>query len=119
MAAPGGPGPQAVRRGQGSGVSAPSLIAWRFLAAAPPQAAKVLLYEDERRVTLAQVLPGLGGASEVWALVGPEGGFAPEEAARAVAAGFVSCRLPHTILRAETASLALAGVIRFAMQSAC
>ncbi|MBU4278629.1 MAG: 16S rRNA (uracil(1498)-N(3))-methyltransferase [Proteobacteria bacterium] len=85
------------------------------LAAAPPEAAKLLLYEDEGRTSLSQVLPGLNGAAEVWALIGPEGGFTPEEAAQAVAAGFVSCRLPHTILRAETASLALAGVIRFAL----
>ena len=85
------------------------------LAAAPPQAAKLLLYEDEERTSLAQALPGLSGAGEVWALVGPEGGFTPQEAAQAVAAGFVSCRLPHAILRAETASLALASVIRFAV----
>ncbi|MCF8043334.1 MAG: 16S rRNA (uracil(1498)-N(3))-methyltransferase [Desulfarculaceae bacterium] len=85
------------------------------LAAAPPDAAKLLLYEDEKRTSLSQVLPGLAGAGEVWALIGPEGGFTPEEAGQAVATGFISCRLPHTILRAETASLALAGVIRFAL----
>ncbi|MCB2191876.1 MAG: 16S rRNA (uracil(1498)-N(3))-methyltransferase [Deltaproteobacteria bacterium] len=85
------------------------------LAVAPAQAAKLLLYEDEERTNLSQVLPSLTGAGEVWALIGPEGGFTPEEAAQAVTAGFTSCRLPHTILRAETASLALAGVIRFAL----
>lgn len=85
------------------------------LAAAPPDAAKLLLYEDEQHGSLAQALPGLAGMGDVWALIGPEGGFTPGEAAQAVAAGFISCRLPHTILRAETASLALAGVIRFAL----
>ncbi|BEQ16125.1 RsmE family RNA methyltransferase [Desulfoferula mesophila] len=87
----------------------------QVLAAAPASAGKLLLYEDEARTSLAQALPGLAGAAEVWALVGPEGGFTPEEAAQAAAAGFVSCRLPHTILRAETASLVVAGVIRFAL----
>lgn len=89
------------------------------LAAAPPEAAKLLLYEDEERASLARALPGLSGAGEVWALIGPEGGFTREEAAQAVAAGFLSCRLPHAILRAETASLALASVIRFALQPPC
>lgn len=89
------------------------------LAAVPPGVARLLLYEDEERASLAQALPGLAGAGEIWALIGPEGGFTSQEAARAVAAGFVSCRLPHTILRAETASLALASVIRFALQPPC
>lgn len=86
------------------------------LAAAPGGALKLLLYEDEQGATLAQALAAAGGAGEVWALIGPEGGFAPREAAQAREAGFISCGLPHTILRAETASLAVASVIRFAWE---
>ena len=39
-------------------------------------------------------------------LVGPEGGFAPEEEAAALAIGFVPLRLGERILRTETAALA-------------
>ncbi|MCB2228116.1 MAG: 16S rRNA (uracil(1498)-N(3))-methyltransferase [Desulfarculaceae bacterium] len=83
------------------------------LAAAPDDALKLLLYEGEKRTTLAQAIAGAATPREVWALIGPEGGFAPEEAEAAQAAGFISCGLPHTILRAETACLAVASVIRF------
>ncbi len=86
----------------------------QVLSAPPAGALKLLLYEGEQQTTLATALRGAGPAEEVWALIGPEGGFAPDEAAQAQAAGFVSCGLPHTILRAETACLAVASVIRFA-----
>lgn len=83
------------------------------LAAAPDEALKLLLYEQERDTSLAGVLEAHPAAGEVWALVGPEGGFAPEEAAAAARAGFIPCGLPHVILRAETAALAVAAVLRF------
>jgi len=86
------------------------------LAAPPTGALRLLLYEGEQQTTLAAALGQAGPAEEVWALIGPEGGFAPDEAASAQAAGFVSCGLPHTILRAETACLAVASVIRFAWE---
>lgn len=47
-------------------------------------------------------------AGEVLALVGPEGGFAPEELAAAVGAGAVRAGLGPHILRVETAAIALA-----------
>lgn len=82
------------------------------LAAAPAGALRIMLYEDERQTSLAQALAAQPGAGEVWALVGPEGGLAPEEAAAAQAAGFMACGLGPVILRAETACLALAAVVR-------
>ncbi len=83
------------------------------LAAAPDQARKVILYEDETGQSLAEALARPPAAEEVWGLVGPEGGFAPEEVAQAQAAGFVSCGLGPVILRAETAALACAALVRF------
>lgn len=86
-----------------------------LLAQAPPQAHKLMLYEDETGLSLAQALatlPPLAPGGQVWGLVGPEGGFAPEEAQAAQAAGFVLCGLGPRVLRAETASLALAAVLR-------
>ncbi len=81
------------------------------LARAPGAARRLMLYEDDDRLPLAAALAPAAG--EVWALVGPEGGFAPEEVAQARAAGFLPCHLPGAILRAPTASLALAAVVRF------
>ncbi|MEZ5615701.1 MAG: 16S rRNA (uracil(1498)-N(3))-methyltransferase [Rhodocyclaceae bacterium] len=45
----------------------------------------------------------LAGCRRVLLLVGPEGGFAEEEAAAARAAGFAACALGPRILRTETA----------------
>ena len=85
-----------------------------MLESAPEGAAKLMLYESERNTALAHAL---GGASpdEVWILVGPEGGFTPDEADLAQGAGFIACLLPGPVLRAETASLAAASVVRFGL----
>ncbi len=79
----------------------------------PAGALRLLVYEEERGLSLAQALAGLDPGGEVWLLVGPEGGFAPQEAEAAVAAGFTACGLGPVVLRAETASLACAAVVRF------
>lgn len=83
------------------------------LAAAPVPARKVILYENETDRSLAGALAHPPAAEEVWALVGPEGGFTPEEAAQAQASGFIACGLGPVILRAETAALACAVLVRF------
>jgi 16S rRNA (uracil1498-N3)-methyltransferase len=88
------------------------------LAQAPASALKIMLYEDERHTTLAQTLAAQPGAGEVWGLVGPEGGLAPEEVEAARAAGFLSCGLGPVVLRAETACLTLAAVLRFGPRAA-
>jgi 16S rRNA (uracil1498-N3)-methyltransferase len=46
-------------------------------------------------------------------LVGPEGGFSPEEAEVASAAGFIPVRLGPRILRTETAGLAIATLLQY------
>jgi len=44
-------------------------------------------------------------------LIGPEGGFAPDEIARAQRAGMTSVRLGPRVLRTETAALAALAAI--------
>lgn len=77
-----------------------------MLGAWPPQ--RILLYCDEAGAgaPLKHLLPSLPkGAYGV--LIGPEGGFAPEERARLAALPFVrALSLGPRILRAETAALA-------------
>jgi 16S rRNA (uracil1498-N3)-methyltransferase len=50
----------------------------------------------------------IGTAREIVGLVGPEGGFTPEELAAAAAAGAVRAGLGPHVLRVETAAIALA-----------
>lgn len=84
------------------------------VAQAPDRALRIMLYEAEGSRSLAQALEAAGSVQEVWALIGPEGGFEQSEVVAAARRGFVSCGLPNTILRAETASLAVAAIVRFA-----
>lgn len=71
---------------------------------APAADVRVVACEQEHAARLAD-LPTT--ASAVTALVGPEGGFAPEETAAVRAAGFLPVSLGPRILRAETAAIVL------------
>lgn len=86
----------------------------QILARPPGGAMKLMLYEDAQDgPSLAQTLGKREELSEVWVLVGPEGGFSKDEAEEAQTAGWKLCALPGAILRTETAALAAAAVIRF------
>ncbi len=87
----------------------------RLLAVAPERARRIMLYEQEHHRPLARALAG-EAPEQVWLLVGPEGGFAPPEARAARQAGFIPCTLPGALLRAETAALAAAAVVRFGQE---
>ncbi len=65
--------------------------------------ARLMLWEGERRRALGAALTGRPQA--VALLVGPEGGFAPEEASLASSAGFVAVGLGPRVLRSETAAI--------------
>jgi 16S rRNA (uracil1498-N3)-methyltransferase len=74
----------------------------------------VLLWENERRqpfpVALAAAVARATGTGGVRLMVGPEGGFDPEEARAALEAGALPASLGPRILRAETAALAAASL---------
>lgn len=74
---------------------------------------KLLLWPREQERSLRQVVAA-PLPQAVCALIGPEGGFTPDEVERAVAAGFEPVSLGPQILRAETAALAVAAVLAFA-----
>ncbi len=74
---------------------------------------RAMLWEDERGTGLRALLadaPGRGIAL----LVGPEGGFTAEEAARARRSGFQTAGLGERILRAETAAITATALAAFA-----
>jgi 16S rRNA (uracil1498-N3)-methyltransferase len=76
-----------------------------------PQEVRILLYEEERRGLTPAALPPR--PSGVLLLIGPEGGFAPEEVARAREAGVVVAGLGPRRLRVETAAAAALGLVQF------
>ncbi|MCQ2427652.1 MAG: 16S rRNA (uracil(1498)-N(3))-methyltransferase [Clostridia bacterium] len=71
--------------------------------AASENALSLFCYEDESRTLLGDALPDSTPAS-VSVMIGPEGGFSPEEAEIASAAGLKSVSLGNRILRTESAA---------------
>lgn len=70
---------------------------------APGPARRLLLSLDSQAAPLREAA---GEREPVWFLSGPEGGFADDEEAAALAAGFQPVSLGARVLRAETAALA-------------
>ena len=74
-------------------------------------------YEDERALTLPQVLDGCAVPPRTISLViGAEGGFSPEEAEAARAAGLIPVGLGNRILRCETAPIFALSCLSFALE---
>jgi 16S rRNA (uracil1498-N3)-methyltransferase len=63
---------------------------------------------------LKDILAGLTSGS-VFAAIGPEGDFTPEEIDRAISSGFTPVSLGDTTLRVETAAIAVASYIKLAL----
>lgn len=61
--------------------------------------------EDSRPLSMMLASEGAAASSTFTLLVGPEGGFDPDEVRVAMLAGFLSCRLGPRVLRTETAAL--------------
>lgn len=73
----------------------------------------LFFYENEKQTGLRDALSsGLG--KTVSLMIGPEGGFAPEEAASAREAGLISVSLGARILRCETAPVAALAAVLYA-----
>ncbi len=74
---------------------------------------KLLLWEEEQVNRLKSTLSGLEFPESIAVLVGPEGGFSPEEAAMASAAGFIPVSLGKRIMRTETAGIVIVSILQF------
>jgi 16S rRNA (uracil1498-N3)-methyltransferase len=71
----------------------------------------LMAYEEERTQTVRDALAERPGSVSL--LIGPEGGFSPDEAHRAGAAGVRLVTLGPRVLRAETAALVLATLVLY------
>ncbi len=74
---------------------------------------KIILWEKVSDTNLRRVLTQAPAPKKVCALVGPEGGFSVHEVDKAADVGFVPVGLGRLILRAETATLAIASIIQY------
>jgi 16S rRNA (uracil1498-N3)-methyltransferase len=82
------------------------------LARAASGAETVLVLHEEAGQALATVpLPAEGTAGELWVVVGPEGGIAPDELDALAAAGAVAIRLGPHVLRSSSAGAAALAVL--------
>jgi 16S rRNA (uracil1498-N3)-methyltransferase len=88
------------------------------LSLAAPAELKLMLYEEEESWTLGDAL-GRSKPERVALLVGPEGGFDPEEVAAARAEGFLPIALGPRILRTETAALTGAALLQGLLGDLC
>ncbi|NLD45121.1 MAG: 16S rRNA (uracil(1498)-N(3))-methyltransferase [Chloroflexi bacterium] len=88
-------------------------------ACLPPPAGVLALmpYEGEQQLSLEEALRPWHGAPphEVRLIIGPEGGFAPEEVALARQQGLALVSLGPRILRVETAALAALAIVLYAL----
>jgi 16S rRNA (uracil1498-N3)-methyltransferase len=74
---------------------------------------KVILWERGTKNPLRDVLRSRGNYGEVTLMVGPEGGFNPEEVRAAQEKGFIPITLGRRILRTETAAILLVGILQY------
>jgi len=80
---------------------------------------KLFAYENESDdvKTLPSALKSLQTGQRCLIVIGPEGGFSPEEALEAKEKGFHYVSLGRRILRAETAAIYAASVFAYALES--
>lgn len=76
----------------------------------------LLAYEEERGMTLKQALSNRADAKRIALIVGPEGGFAPEETEMLTERGAVSVSLGPRILRTETAGMAMLAMALYELE---
>lgn len=90
------------------------LIDFSDLVARPsPCELKILFWENEQGRGLARLLEAQPRLKSLLIVIGPEGGFTPEEVAQAVENGFQSVGLGRRILRTETAAIAALALVQF------
>lgn len=80
---------------------------------AQPCHLRILFWEDERRPLDGREIVSDGTqVNQVFAILGPEGGFSPDEVDTASANGFVTAGLGPRILRSETAAVAATALLQ-------
>lgn len=72
-----------------------------------------IIFADKHEKSLKELLPLLGKTNrQVLLMIGPEGGFTPQEIGRAVRKGFIAAGLGPRILKADTATVAACALVQ-------
>lgn len=74
---------------------------------------KLFFWEKESRQVLGALRGKRGDLNSLLVMIGPEGGFSPEEASEAMGQGFEPVGLGKRILRTETAAVAALSLVQF------
>ena len=74
---------------------------------------KVILWEKETSLDLKKLLQSHALCTRFTGMVGPEGGFSPEEVQAAQKAGFIPVSMGGRILRSETAAVTLVAIVQY------
>jgi 16S rRNA (uracil1498-N3)-methyltransferase len=83
-----------------------------MLQIASPDSLRLILWEREG-IKLKEELEKSKGKKNIFFVIGPEGGFSPQEVREAEEVGFIPVTLGRRILRAETASLCLLSILQY------
>ncbi len=83
-----------------------------MLSLAPSDSIRLILYEKRGR-RLKEVLRESKKLSQIFFVIGPEGGLSKEEIEESQEKGFIPIFLGERILRAETASLCLLSILQY------
>lgn len=95
-------------------ISVPVLYA-DFFDLLEHQDISIILWEEEERQGLKDLLRGLSDIKKVAILIGPEGGFSKDEVELAKVRGFIPLSLGNRILRTETTGIAIISIIQYAI----
>jgi len=86
----------------------------QLLGSLPPDILKIILQKEDSRGSLKDSLRGnQKKKARIFFLVGPEGGFTPEEMALAINYGFKPVNLGKRTLRTETVALTFLSIIQY------
>jgi len=86
-----------------------------MLSLSSPDSLNLVFWEEESQKTIKDVLTDTsrGFVKNIFAVVGPEGGFSRDEIAKTKEAGFISVTLGRHILKVETAAAAIISIIQY------
>jgi len=84
-----------------------------ILGLAPDHDLKIVFWENESKPLHRALSSNTDSYRKILAMMGPEGGFTPEEIEDARAAGFVTATLGPRTLRAETASIVACALLQY------
>lgn len=76
-------------------------------------ATKIIFWELEEENSLTTLFSNIYPSSEIFLLVGPEGGFSIKEVEEAIKHNFIKCSLGKWILRTETAGPFAVGLVSY------